>query len=129
MYVRYNGGKDGYYSYSDPKTLVKGQIYKVSKICVDRFDTKVILEGIEGRFNSIWFDQLPTFFAFSKETPRLGYRLYLTRFEVLKKANGEMATFPRKQLTTHVRVVDYLGSNTYQMITANTCYIVQVLDI
>lgn len=56
--VRYNGGTESYYGCSDPTNLVVGKEYEVV-LSKDRgWQTDYILKGIDGEFNSVWFDEV-----------------------------------------------------------------------
>lgn len=56
--VRYNGGTKSYLDYFDkPDGLVIGKEYTVIKINQGRWDTTYELEGINGDFNSVWFNE------------------------------------------------------------------------
>lgn len=41
-----------------PHMLIIGKVYKIEKVEVHSQHTKVSLEGVEGRFNSVCFDSL-----------------------------------------------------------------------
>ena len=56
--VRYNGGTESYYNCSNPSILVVGQEYTVIKEDVYPWQTDYILEGLYGKFNSVWFDDV-----------------------------------------------------------------------
>lgn len=121
-YVKYNGGTQGYYSYSDPSCLRVGQIYKVVEEQLNAYDCKYMLEGVDGKFNSVWFDDMPSYFSYGREVPRVGSTLDVVRQEV---KDGKL--YHAHYYTTHVRKVERLSSNTFLAVTANTVYIVQVM--
>ena len=56
--VIYNGGFKSYYSCTKPTWLVKGKEYEV--VCVEdrNWQTDYYLDGVEGNFNSQWFDEI-----------------------------------------------------------------------
>lgn len=57
--VKYNGGTGYYYNgFESPKLLKKNKIYKL--LYEEIFDcyTCYYLEGFEGCFNSVWFDDV-----------------------------------------------------------------------
>ena len=54
--VRYNGGTQSYYGCSDPTNLVPGEEYEVVHIEVFGWHTKYSLRGVDGKFDSTWFD-------------------------------------------------------------------------
>ena len=60
--VRFLGCSDGQVSWAghdDPKgILVIGNIYDVSKWEVHSWHTRVFLEGIDGEFNSVCFEEI-----------------------------------------------------------------------
>ncbi|MBR3163329.1 MAG: hypothetical protein IKF17_04450 [Clostridia bacterium] len=57
--VRYNGGTGSYYgSFSSPSVLRKGCLYEVAIIKEYSSHTEYYLKGIEGKFNSVWFNKV-----------------------------------------------------------------------
>lgn len=44
-------------SHTNPNDiLVEGNYYDVERVEVHRWHTKIILKGIKGKFNSVWFE-------------------------------------------------------------------------
>ena len=84
--VRYNGGKMTYLECSNPKVLTVGKEYEVSQTIVQRFQTNYVLKGVEGYFNSTWFDEVATeiYLAITDEIPRIGERCRLTKIEYVQ---------------------------------------------
>ena len=121
-YVKYNGGTDSFYSSSNPACLRAGHIYKVVKEEWYPCHCEYILEGVRGHFNSVWFDDLPTYFAYAKAIPRIGDMLDVARQDV-KESYVSFGHY----YTSRVKYLERLGSNTYMAVTLNTVYIVQVL--
>ena len=121
--VRYNGGKMTYLKCSNPKVLTVGKEYEVSQTIVQRFQTNYVLKGVEGYFNSTWFDEVATeiYLAITDEIPRIGERCRLTKIEYKDK---------RIQIsrwnTSEVKEVKKLGDKTYRITTWNSVYYVQV---
>ena len=56
--VRYNGGTQSYYGCSDPSKLVVGKEYEVVRSRVRSWQTDYTLKGVDGEFNSVWFDEV-----------------------------------------------------------------------
>lgn len=58
MKVKYNGGNLSYYGCSNPKVLKTGKVYKVVAIEDRGWQTDYTLKGVQGAFNSVWFDAI-----------------------------------------------------------------------
>ena len=124
MYVKYNGEKISYQGCTgSPVALQKGRIYKVVGRKVYPYQTDYTLDSLPGEYNSCWFDEVPTYFAFGKEIPKRGKMMDVYREEVRK---GKV--FLELFHTTPVHQLEQISSNTYIAVTANTVYIVQVLS-
>lgn len=126
-YVKYNGGTDSYIGCSNPSALVKGEVYRMVDVEVHDYQTNIILEGVEGKFNSVWFNPLPTYLGFAEKHPQVGRTLHVERMQRVKDYKGITRVIPNSYYTTPVRVVEILGPATYKVVTNNTVYIVQVL--
>ena len=132
--VRYNGGRETYYSSSNPNVLKEGQLYEVVHEIDKRFQTNYILKGINGDFNSIWFDTVECineepetleqektiYFAFSSYVPVEGERLFCARV----KDNGYMERGVR---TSNVKAVRRIEDAVYRVETRNSVYLVKVI--
>ena len=74
--VRYNGGTQSYYGCSDPTNLVVGKEYEVVYARDRGWQTDYTLAGIDGEFNSVWFDEITSeekvYMALSREVPTVG---------------------------------------------------------
>ena len=55
--VRYNGGTKSYLYSDKPDCLVIGKEYTVIRINQGHYYTTYELEGINGEFNSVWFNE------------------------------------------------------------------------
>ena len=55
--VSYNGGTESWYSCTEPTALVVGQQYEVTSEEVLSWQTNYTLKGVEGSFNSVWFNE------------------------------------------------------------------------
>lgn len=123
--VRYNGGTKSYYGCSDPATLVVGKEYKVVNEHVREWQTDYTLEGVEGEFNSVWFDTLysekPTFMAVAHKVPVVGERCQCHKLEFV---NGYLKLTAWN--TSIVEEVLDMGNNIYHTTTHNSVYIVKV---
>lgn len=125
--VRYNGDTEAYYPCTDPKDLlIKGNIYEVVDVLVFGFHTKYILEGINGEFNSIWFDEVKSdpkvYMAIAYNLPVIGQPYTCCKIN----ASGDQKLNVTAQSTSKVKSFYYLGNNIYEVITQNSKYIVTV---
>ena len=124
--VRYNGGTQSYYgSYSDPTNLVVGKEYEVILSRVHDWHTDYILKGVDGNFNSAWFDEVSSddkvYMAIAHEVPAIGERYSCYKMEFI---NGQPKLVSWS--TSTVKEIDYMGNNIYQVTTRNSVYIVNV---
>ena len=120
--VIYNGGTHSYYSCSDPIVLRKGEIYAVLKEEDREWQTDYTLEGIEGEFNSTWFDPvLPTYFAIGNEIPTIG-----KQYECKKAFGVSGGHCIKKMRTGKVESIECVGLNTYKVTTMKNIYIVKI---
>ncbi len=123
--VRYNGGTGSYYGCSSPKNLVEGKEYDVVLTRDRGWQTDYTLDGVEGEFNSAWFDEISsnekTYMAFGSDLPVVGERYCCHRMEL---TNGR----PRfgECCTSTVKSISYIGNSIYQVTTENSVYIVKV---
>ncbi len=127
--VKYNGGTGSLESsFTDPSILVEGQVYEL--LYAKQYDwyTEFVLKGVEGKFNSVWFDGVveypQTFLAVSQIFPEVGERLKCYR-----------AYYAPRQLeapywdycsTSEVLGIRELGTNVFYVRTKNSAYIVWV---
>lgn len=124
--VRYNGGTEHFDSCSEPTELVVDQEYEVIDITTLFWQTNYTLKGVNGSFNSCWFDKVvfdyvPTFMALAHTIPTIGKNMHCYKIEFL--GNQPQLT---PWLTTTVQDVQFLGNHIYQVTTANSIYIVKV---
>lgn len=123
--VRYNGENRSYYSCSSPDKLIIGATYEVTKSIVKNSQTDYVLKGIDGEFNSVWFDEVlfekKAYIAVSNEIPIVGSRY------ICQKINyaGENVKLTKIR-TSIIKSVTCIGNNIYNVKTANTFYIVSV---
>lgn len=123
--VRYNGENRSYYSCSSPDKLIIGATYEVTKTIVKNSQTDYVLKGIDGEFNSVWFDEVlfekKAYIAVSNEIPMVGSRY------ICQKINcaGENVKLTKIR-TSIIKSVTCIGNNIYNVKTANTSYIVSV---
>ena len=117
--VVYNGNTLTYYPCSDPSRLVLGKVYNVVHENVGSWQTNYFLEGVEGSYNSVWFDVYkPVYIAYSSEYPKKGYSYRCSRISMF-------SGFERIH-TSNVQDITLLGACTYKVETKNSIYIVQV---
>lgn len=123
--VRYNGGTISIYGCSEPKELVVGKLYEVVDIDKRDWQTNYSLKGVDGYFNSVWFDDVAfstkTFIALAREVPTVGTKMECTKIELC----DDQIKLIRCITTPVVHVVE-LGNNTYLACTRNSIYVVQV---
>lgn len=125
--VIYNGNIMSYPKCSNADLLEIGKVYEVVSEKISGWYTMYTLKGIEGEFNSLWFDHIDndevnTYFAVSKEIPQKGKRFKCKRFVF----NGE--TYNTEHcITSEIKFVEHLERNYYKVITKNSIYLVDVL--
>lgn len=123
--VRYNGGKGSYYKCSDPTKLVVGKEYEVVLSRDRGWQTDYTLKGVDGEFNSVWFDEISSvekvYMAIAHEIPVISksYSCYKMDF-----INGHLNLSAWS--TSPVKEISYMGNNIYQVTTHNSVYIVNV---
>ena len=130
MKVRYNGGTDSYYGGTqNTSNLVKGQVYNVIRMIVLRSETRLILEGVVGEFNSVWFDEVPsddkTYMAYSDEVPEVGKPMNCIRLDLSNDSDGfvECITSPVQKVST---VYDKDDHPLYRVTTRNSVYMLTI---
>lgn len=128
MKVRYNGGTGSYYGCSKPSKLVVGNVYNVIRMHVMAWQTDFALEGVDGEFNSTWFEEVPSddkvYMAYSYDVPVVGKSLSCFR---LVLNNSKMFV---ECLTSTVTEVSLIYSDfyyVYQVSTLNSVYIVTIV--
>lgn len=123
--VRYNGRSETYYACSDPTILAVGKEYEVIFSRDRGWQTDYTLKGVEGEFNSVWFDEVSSdnkvYMAISHEIPRIGERYSCYKMEFV---NGQPKFTGWS--TSIVIEINYMGNNIYQITTLNSIYIVNV---
>ena len=130
--VRYNGGKDSYGgSFTNPTMLVTGKEYELLYSKQHAWSTEYILKGVQGTFNSCWFDEVgqpadypPTFLAVSHNFPTIGERLecYKAEYDARHGGTPNFVSWSTSKVTD----IRELGTNTYYVKTLNSVYIVSV---
>lgn len=124
MIVRYNGGTLSWRRCSDPSNLIVGKEYEVISEDDQGIQSNYTLKGVDGYFNSCWFDKVDskkTFIAFSNKVPTVGERYKCNRLEFIC-GNPKLVSC----VTSTVKAVLDIGNNIYRVSTANSVYIVQV---
>lgn len=127
MMVKYNGGVDSFLGCSDPSVLTEGMIYEVIDEEIESCQTTYTLKGVEGEFNSVWFDEvegnyfLPSYLATSNLIPIVG-----VSYKCERLIKGEKGWKFQSVVTSIVESVNQLGRNIYQLKTQNSEYIVQI---
>ena len=130
MKVRYNGGTDSYYGGTqNTSNLVKGQVYNVIRMIVLRSETRLILEGVDGEFNSVWFDEVPsddkTYMAYFDEVPEVGKPMNCIRLDMSNDSDGfvECITSPVQKVS---KVYDKDDHPLYRVTTRNSVYMLTI---
>lgn len=123
--VRYNGGTESYYTCSEPTNLVNGEEYEVILSRDYGCQTDYTLRGVEGEFNSVWFDEVSPddriYMAAAYNIPEIGKRYECYKMEIVNSQIKFVGV-----LTTTVKGIKYVGNNIYKVTTCNSVYIVNV---
>ena len=120
--VKYNGETDTYKYCSSPKLLKKGEFYEVVSEDIGECQTNYTLKGVNGYFNSVWFDNVKVGFVIATKAPQIG-----ERFLCYEYTPNDNKYFRATVLTSRVRKVEQLTSRGYKIYTLNSCYIVHVI--
>ena len=126
--VRYNGEAESYYPCAKPgNVLVKGQEYEVIAVTDLGCQTNYTLKGIEGFFNSTWFDVVSyddsLYMAVSYFMPVIG-----ERFKCFKAVLLDGAFKFIEWDTSAVKEIIPMGNNIFSVKTLYSTYIVQVAE-
>ena len=123
--VRYNGGVKTYYPCSSPENLVIGKEYEVILSRDRGWQTDYTLNGIEGEFNSVWFDDVSpeakVYMALASQLPVIGKRYSCKKICFVDKQPKLVCWY-----TSIVTDLVHEGNNIYRVITQNSTYIVAV---
>lgn len=120
--VIYNGGTDFFHPCSDPSVLIPGKVYTVVKEDVSSWHTEYTLKGVDGEFNSVWFDPImPTYFAVGNYIPHEGYS-----YRCKKIVITDSGCYMQGWQTSTVQKVEFVGKDTYKVTTYNSIYMVNV---
>lgn len=127
--VVYNGGTECYYPCDEPTSLIVGKEYEVIQQIDLKFQTNYVLSGIDGEFNSIWFDSeedlINTYQAigYKRNPPRIGFCFNGYRIEF---TSGGMPVRTALQTST-VQKVKVIGKDMLKVRTRNSIYIVYLI--
>lgn len=118
--VKYNGGTTSFKGCSPASALEEGRFYEI--VSVDEGDTQTnyYLKGIVGFFNAAWFDEIPVYLAIAKTKPEL-----LKPFVCYKVSPSSEPLECTKVITSAVKKIIELSSDTYEVYTENSRYVVQ----
>lgn len=121
-FVRYNGGVESFSNCSEPTNLVWGKDYEVITKNKKDFQTDYILKGLNGHYNSQWFDEVShTFMAISNKIPVVDKKCDCLKVILL---NNVLAL--ETLLTSTIKEVKELGNNIYMAKTYDGFYIIKV---
>ena len=120
--VKYNGRTATFKSCSSPTLLKEGEFYEVVSKDVCDCQTNYSLKGINGCFNSVWFDDVKYAFVTATKAPKLDERFLC--YQMLPDGNKYSRT---TVLTSRIRKIEELGNKMYKIYTLNNCYIVYVI--
>ena len=94
MKVRYNGGTDYYTMCSNPSKLDPRKIYTVSWMDVQDWQTKLVLKGVNGTFDALWFDEVPsndrTYMAFTRKVPSVREQMVCKRLDLADSISSDI---------------------------------------
>ena len=88
------------------------------------WQTNYTLKGVNGKFNSCWFDEIQKnsiFLAIADHKPTISSRCECWKLEMER---GRPVLIP--WLTSPVREISDMGNNIYRVVTRNNTYIIQV---
>lgn len=120
--VKYNGSTATYGYCSSPALLEEGEFYEVVSKDVGECQTNYTLKGVDGYFNSVWFDDVKIGLVIATKAPKIGERFLC--YEYAPNANKY---FRVTVLTSRVRKVEQLTNKGYKIYTLNSCYIVHLI--
>ena len=116
--VSYNGGS--YYSCYDPTNLVVGKEYEVVVLKDRSWQTDYILKGINGEFNSVWFDEVSSddkvYMAIAHKVPVICKSFSCYKIEFI---NGQPKLVGWS--TSTVKGINFMGNNILQSNNPQQC--------
>ena len=112
-YVRYNGGTRKATTCDSPNCLNKEELYTVILERDKGYQTNYILAGVDGEFNSVWFDiveETPETaeIGVSGEIPMVAKEFHYSRFVFIA---GNL--YSPQRVIEKVEKANYLGNNIY----------------
>lgn len=124
--VVYNGGTGSYYGCSDHNVLVRGKRYIIIGKRVRAWQTDYNLEGVEGSFNSVWFDEVEpqkTYLARAEIYHNIiwyiGKRMSLVKIQDKEPYFDPVTTSP-------VQSIQFVHENVCKIETENSVYITKI---
>lgn len=127
--VIYNGGTGSYYGCSDHNVLVRGKRYIITGKRVRAWQTDYNLEGVEGAFNSVWFDEVEPreiFFASAKISHNIDWYIG-KQMSITKIHNGEPYSEPAT--TAPVQNIYFIAENICKIETEYAVYITEIRTV
>ncbi len=118
--VKYNGGTTSLKGCSPASALEKGRFYEIVSVDSGDIQTNYYLKGIVGFFNAAWFDEIPVYLAVAKAKPEL-----LKPFVCYKVSPSCEPLECTMVITSAVKKIIELSSDTYEIYTENSRYVVQ----
>lgn len=118
--VMYNGYCNNYFCSTDPSVLQKGCLYMVEEEIDYGYYTEYRLVGVEGKFNSVWFDSVEELkFAYAENSPEVGERM---RCDEIRVKEGKVSFVECE--TYILQSVERIYSNVYVATTENEVYVI-----
>lgn len=129
MKVRYNGEIQTHYVSQNPSKLVNGKIYNVVRMTPFNQQANLIIEGLDGDFNSAWFDEVNSddniYMAYSDKVPVVGKGMTCTKLDLSGRTDNfvNCITSPVQEVSKEYDE-DY---TVYRVKTLNSTYMITIV--
>jgi len=120
----YNGNNQSKCRCSAPYQLQVGKMYEVIDQEVGRWQTNYKLKGVDGEYDSRWFDEVQVHFGLSNEIPVVGKCCICRKVKFDLLGTVELIGW----CTNTVQAVEVIANNTYKVIASDGIYIITVSD-
>ena len=118
--VMYNGRCNNYFCSTDPSVLQKGCLYRVEEEIDYGYYTEYRLVGVEGEFNSVWFNSVEKLkFAYAENSPEVEERM---RCDEIMVQEGRISFV--KCETDILQSVERVYNNIYVATTEDEVYVI-----